>query len=214
MRTFFERERGGWLWRIFMDRWSEVAYVKFGVQGLCLQVETPSDWHERRLGWITVGLGLVRIGVAFPWPWTVPDDFQCSGPTYGFTFFEDGLHLHWGKCHGKRSDPMKIVSMPWAWRHREHKVLSEPMKHPYRYVFRDGTEQHRVATIKVETRRWTRPWLPRERISRAIDVKFDQEIGERTGSYKGGCVGCGYEMRPSETAVDTLRRMERERRFT
>lgn len=48
---------------------------------------------------------------------------------------------------------------------------------------------------------------------RGIDVDFDGEVGERTGSWKGGTVGCSYESRPGETPVQTLRRMERERRF-
>ncbi len=33
------------------------------------------------------------------------------------------------------------------------------------------------------------------------------------GSWKGGVLGCGYEMKPGETPKQTLRRMERERVF-
>lgn len=214
MRMLMERDYNGWLWRVFMGRWSEVAYVRFGLSGLCFDIEFPSDWHERPLGWIRIGLGAVRIGLSFPWPWTVPDEMQCSGPTYGFTFFGDGLHLHWGKCKGRRTDPMTIIDMPWAWRHREHKVLTEPVDHSYRYVLHDGTVQNRIATIKSETRRWTRPWIPYKQVSRSIDVNFNEEVGERSGSWKGGVMGCSYEMLPHEQAIDTLRRMERERKFT
>jgi len=42
---------------------------------------------------------------------------------------------------------------------------------------------------------------------------FDREIGERSGSWKGGCIGCGWDMKPGETAEQTLRRMESERTF-
>ena len=38
--------------------------------------------------------------------------------------------------------------------------------------------------------------------------------GERNGSWKGGVLGCGWDMLKGETPLDTLRRMERERRFT
>lgn len=214
MRILGEREYGGWLLRLFMTRWAEVAYAKVGLSGLCLEVEFPSDWHERRMGWLRVGLGILRIGIAFPWPWTVPDDHQCSGPTFGFVFFGDGLHLHWGKCHGTRSDPMTILPMPWQWRHRKHEVLSQPEAHPYAYLLRSGEVQRVTATIKAETRTWTRPWLPYKRVSKSLDVSFDHEVGERSGSWKGGVMGCGYEMREHETPHATLRRMQEERRFT
>jgi hypothetical protein len=213
MRALVEREYGGWLLRFFMARWAEVAYVKFGLSGLCFEVEFPSDWHEQRMGWVRIGLGLVRLGVAFPWPWVVPDDMQCSGPTFGFSFFSDVLFLCWGKNHGKRDDPSKCFAMPWQWRHREHKVLTEPETHPYAYLLRSGEVQRRNATIKVETRLWTRPWFPWRRVSKSIDVSFDAEVGEKSGSWKGGVTGCGYEMREHERPRAALLRMQDERRF-
>jgi len=45
-------------------------------------------------------------------------------------------------------------------------------------------------------------------------VKFSDEVGERTGSWKGGVIGTGSEMRPGESPEQCLRRMERERKFT
>lgn len=50
-------------------------------------------------------------------------------------------------------------------------------------------------------------------MSRSIDVEFNAEVGERTGSWKGGCIGCGYQMNPNETPLQALRRMEAERKF-
>jgi hypothetical protein len=84
---------------------------------------------------------------------------------------------------------------------------------PYRYVLRSGTVQERTATIGVSEReyrwRWFM-WLPRPRmVKRTID-----QVGERSGSWKGGCLGCSYELRPGETPDDCLRRMERERKFS
>jgi hypothetical protein len=212
IRMRCEREDQSWLIRFFAG-WSEVAYIKLGLSGLQAEIEFPSDWHERRAGWVRLGFGMFKVCFSFPWPWTVPDDYQCSGPTYGFNFFGDGLHLHWGKQHGKRDDPFTIIKMPWQWRHREHKVLSEPESHPYTYTLRSGEAQERTATIKVESRLWTRPWLPYKRLSRSINVEFSGEVGERSGSWKGGCIGCGYEMLPGESPFETLRRMERERTF-
>ena len=214
MRILSKREYGGFLVRLISNRWTEIAYVVVGVRGLQLEVETPSDWHERKLGWVRIGLGIGKIAFAFPWWGKIPpDDGQCSGPTFGFNFFGDGLHLHWGKSHGKRDDPFTIWPMPWKWRHREHKILGEPESHPYIYKLKSGELQHRTATITKESRLWTRPWLPYRKLSNYIDVKFSDEVGERTGSWKGGCTGCGYDMLPGETPWQTLRRMESERKF-
>lgn len=43
--------------------------------------------------------------------------------------------------------------------------------------------------------------------------KHTGEVGESTGGWKGGTLGCGYEMKPGETPLETLRRMECERKF-
>lgn len=44
-------------------------------------------------------------------------------------------------------------------------------------------------------------------------VEFDDEVGERTGSWKGGCTGCSYEWERNETMLSALRRMEATRKF-
>ena len=216
MRVRTERERNGWLFRVFHGRHhDEIAYAVVGWRGPELEVEFPSDWHERRRGWVRIGLGLVKVAFQFPWRWVSKDDGQCSGHTYGFSFFGNGLHLHWGKQHGKRDDPFTVLDMPWAWRFKKgsHKALSEPAAHPYTYTLRSGEVQLRVATIKGEQREYWRPWFPFHRVDRSIDVEFNAEVGERTGSWKGGCTGCGYTMREDETPLQTLRRMEAERKF-
>lgn len=88
-------------------------------------------------------------------------------------------------------------------------------QHPYHYLLDSGETQHVTATISVTRSEWRiikwLPW-PRKR-HRYIDISFDGEVGERAGSWKGGCVGCAYEMRPGEQPRDTLRRMQRVRRF-
>lgn len=211
-----KRERRELLFRWFSRKdYHEVAYAVLGIRGLRAEIEFPSDWHEYARAWVRIGFGFGAFAFSFPWSKVVPDDYQCSGPTYGFNFFADGLHLHWGKQHGKASDPFKIIGMPWRWQHidRAHKRLTPEETHPYRYTLRDGTVQERTATIYVEARAWWRPWPPFYRPRRSINVDFSGEVGERTGSWKGGVLGCGYDMKRGETPLQTLRRMERERRF-
>ena len=201
------------LYRLLSDDYIELAYVTTGVKGLQATIEFPSDWHEHKRGWVRLGLGFFGVAVSFPWKWTVSDHHQCSGPTYGFQFYEDLLWINYGKAKGTRDDPSIAIYMPWHWKHREHKVLSEPEAHPYTYKLKSGVVQERTATIKVETRKWTRFWFPFKRVSKSIDIMFNDEVGERSGSWKGGCMGCGYEMLPNETPLQTLRRMELERNF-
>lgn len=90
--------------------------------------------------------------------------------------------------------------------------------HPYRYMLESGEVQERVAECYAERRirrlRWLR-WTPLfQKVTYAISVDFSDEVGERSGSWKGGCVGCGWEMKPGETIYRCLKRMESERRFS
>lgn len=165
----------------------------------------------------------------FSWTWSVDDR-------------GDAIHLHWGR-HSKivhmpwswgscvRSE-MLCADGVWC-KHKLDFELAEGEEpaatemHPYRYVCTDGRVQNVNATIGVQEREWRwavarRLHLPWPRmIQRTIDVTFTagedgQEfdgVGDRAGSYKGGTIGCGYQMKPGEMPVDTLRRMQRERRF-
>lgn len=73
------------------------------------------------------------------------------------------------------------------------------------------------ATISVEEREWRPKWFKWtslfSKIKKSIGVEFDKEVGKRKGSWRGGTVGCGYELRNGETPLECLRRMEKERKF-
>lgn len=158
---------------------------------------------------------------------------ECMGDYWGFTLVGRSVHLHWGRR-------TKVVDFPWDWRQVKHEVqLADGSwgpyefpwrgnvkgnydgryirETPYRYVRRSGEVQTVTASYYVERRtikwRWLR-WLPYlRRTSTSISVDFSSEIGEGTGSWKGGTVGCGYEVMRGEHPTSTLRRMENERRF-
>lgn len=95
------------------------------------------------------------------------------------------------------------------------KVWSET--HVYTNTTSWGEIQEANATIKVERREWRRKWMMWTSLGsykrKVIDISFDQEIGDRAGSYKGGTVGCSYDLKPNETPLECLRRMEKERSF-
>ncbi len=87
----------------------------------------------------------------------------------------------------------------------------------YHYTLRSGEVQERTATVYAERREWRQKWLKWcplfARKRQSISVNFDGEVGERTGSWKGGTIGCGWDLKPRETLGQALRRMEREREF-
>lgn len=101
---------------------------------------------------------------------------------------------------------------------RQKDVCAESVseKYPYTYRLKNGEIQNRIATVHVTRMTWKMRWWPLlhfKKVSTSINISFDGEVGEKTGSWKGGCTGCGYEMIGSETPLETLRRMESERKF-
>jgi len=205
--------------------------------GLALGVGcSPADDSDGRASlYFTAGWGKFFIKLWRGSAWQHDDMWE----SYSFSLDPDchsSIHLNWGKrC--------KIVDLPWEWRQVRHEVQRRdgswtPLlphygtrandwqprddgrhktAHEYTYKLRNGGVQHVIATIYVERREWrwkAFKWLPFPRMRcQAIDVNFNAEVGERAGSWKGGCIGCSYEMKPGETPEDTLRRMERERTF-
>lgn len=167
----------------------------------------------------------------FPF-WLELCDAQCTEmwESWGWSYIREELfsclHLNWGnRC--------KIIDMPWSWKwsKTEYKLakggfaldkqnwpLDKPdayeQSFPYVYTLKSGEVQNRVAKVGVVRMTWVQPWVPWiKRVRTYIDVTFDQEVGERTGSWKGGCIGCSYDLRINETPYECLKRMESERKF-
>jgi len=177
---------------------------------------------------------LIAMPLWFNYIFPFNADDMLSG--WGVYYFSDGpdLVIEWGKWH-------KRFSMPWQFTHEKTEVRSldaegnyfwekavasydkgEPDKReiqtfPYFYAFRQGDQvvvQEVIATCHVERRIWHRRWFPWSKlVVTNLAIEFNEEVGSRRGSWKGGCVGCGWDMKPNETMEDCLRRMERERDF-
>jgi hypothetical protein len=153
------------------------------------------------------------------------------------------LILYWANGSGFNMGPeggyIEFIYMPWEFGACAlHKIIAKNDKwidslgypldemvqkteqFPYKYTLKDGTVQERIATVSVSRMVWR--WrifrklklhIGPKRDSTTIWVNFNEEIGEQVGSWKGGTTGCGYEMLPGETPEQTLRRMEKERKF-
>jgi hypothetical protein len=95
--------------------------------------------------------------------------------------------------------------------------IIQKYQYTYTYVRNNKKVQTAVATYYVEEMEWRWRWFTWLRfprlIRKSINFSFDKEIGEQSGSWKGGVMGSGYTMRPGESPVECIQRMERERRF-
>jgi hypothetical protein len=120
---------------------------------------------------------------------------------------------------GKRTVYLELASdksRDWRERHAEKEAaqLANCEVHPYTYTCRNGEVQNRTARIVVDRMTWARKWLPfLKYVKTCIDVTFNEEIGEEVGTWKGGTVGCGWAIKPGQTALQALREMEAERFF-
>jgi hypothetical protein len=204
---------------LFEDHYS--LHVRLGWPNIFIKLPILQRWHHDPYeGMESWGLSLYlydahlnwgrrcRI-VHFPWSW----EWQRTS-----VLMPDGRSwVHELRGHNVRHGevPCELPTDKRWWSLRD--VPRWQRQLPYRYVLRSGEVQERTATISVEERewrmRWTQ-WLPwPRRLQRTIDVQFSDEVGERSGSWKGGCVGCGYQLLPGEMAEECLRRMERDRKF-
>jgi hypothetical protein len=88
---------------------------------------------------------------------------------------------------------------------------------PYPYLTKYGVFQGDItATAHMERTQLVYRILGfpvRRMVKFSIDVKFSKEVGSQRGSWKGGTVGTGFDMKPGETIAQTLHRMRRERSF-
>lgn len=84
------------------------------------------------------------------------------------------------------------------------------------YDYTDKFDNSIIPTkIYVEEREWRPKWLTWTSLfakkRKTIDVHFSKEVGKSKGSWKGGTVGCSYQILENESPLDCLKRMELER---
>lgn len=90
------------------------------------------------------------------------------------------------------------------------------------FEFADFDGERITATTKIEECEWKLgtgwfKWLSvfrRPRIARSLDIQFSAETGPRKGSWKGGTVGHGIDMRDGELHEDAFRRYCAENNMT
>lgn len=167
-------------------------------------------------------------------PYDTSRNYTAEYNTYGLTFYHPDSGFpskFWVRGYDKLS-----FDFPWAYQFLKIEILLKDgwyteqkgdrlwdetvwgdkivyETHPYTYVLKSGKIQNVNAKIHEEKRTWKRWFGLSHKVHHDVEVEFDKEVGERAGSWKGGCMACGYRIQPGETAYDALKRMERERKF-
>jgi hypothetical protein len=134
------------------------------------------------------------------WTWDIPFITRNWVRTSILLKDDTWEHETWGRGKDFYNDEWKSKQKSWN------------------YDFIDSYDNTIVpTTIYVEEREWRPKWLTWTSLfaekRRTIDVHFSKEVGKRKGSWKGGTVGCGYDLLPNERPLDCLKRMEKERTF-
>lgn len=88
----------------------------------------------------------------------------------------------------------------------------------FHYDYTDSYDGEIIPTkVYVETMEWRPKWLKWTskfaKIRKTIDIDFSKQVGSRKGSWKGGVLGCSYELLPHESPKACIQRMERLRKF-
>jgi hypothetical protein len=218
---FFKEKRG---FRVFYGDSRDSSILKVAIRpGFTLKYDVH---HEAML---VLHLFFIAFYIAMP---NFISEEKIDGMheyLYGTAYHNKALWFYWGT-------KMYRIRMPWDWEHVRAEVMDQAgnlqprkkwsgdkddLRHikefDYTYKLKNGEIQKRKAKVHIEEREWRWywfQWLPYPRkISRSISVDFNDEVGEGTGSWKGGVMGCGLEMKPGETMAITLRRMEKIQKF-
>lgn len=186
----------------------------------------------------TLAIGMIFFTIYLQIP-LIFKDWRIFENLLGFSFTASGIHWGLGKKthiiyypwdwnHYSTHEAIEVegwfksepTTRIWAeiTNNARNGVVATKHEFDYTYVLRNGTVQKRKAKVYVAKMEWRWKWfglfLPWPRKKRQyIDVTFDDEVGERTGSWKGGTVGCSENQLPGETPEQTLFRMQMNRKF-
>ena len=192
-----------------------IIFIPWGEMYLNLPYDTGrgDDCNSPRFGFYFYGEGV-----------KIPDNLViCKGKKT--IFLELPWCLDWVRTSNKKKngewlseksgDRKKGKSIDWYAENIADQLFKET--HKYTYTLSNGEVQNVNATISIRQLEWRPKWFKWtklfSKISTRLEVEFDSEVGERSGSWKGGTIGCSYEKNNNETPIECLRRMEKERKF-
>lgn len=195
-----------------------------------------AELHISLFGWHS----LFRL----PWKHKNKNNWFTYGKKYGFNTFNHILIFHFGLKTKCWELPFVSYGNVYRWvRYKGHldyyfcECDSSDERywgtHPNKTNYQGGCQEPTTWTYNytdpydgtvvpckfwVEEMEWRPKWLKWTKrfalIKRFIEVEFSQEMGSKKDTWKGGTMGCSYEMLPDEHPKECIRRMEKEYKFS
>lgn len=229
------------MWRINNDsidfKWGYFA-PKFGFEFI---VHRGGYYDQRYALLFCLIWGVFHIKM--PFKTRIPE--SCDAPRYGIQIYANTVWIHLGRTtnlSGMCDSKCVYWDIPFlTWEFNKHfiwfknkwiekpresllnstNIEKEIFETNFTYRLNNGNVQSEIATIYLEKRTYCRKWFPflkKEYIS--LNISFSGEIGERSGTWKGGVVGCSYDLKNfdpkgdvAKQVFDALAKMEKERKF-
>lgn len=188
-----------------------------------------------------INLDLIFFSLTFILPFRNKWTDECDGPKWGISIHNNTLWIHRGGEGNMKGGSkwwtwyIPFLTKEWVrtsiflkddtWEHEIKGSRKDFYKDEWKqkqkswtYDYTDSYDGEVIpTTIYVDEREWRPKWLKWtglfKKVRRSIDIHFSKEVGEEKGSWKGGCLGCGYTLLPNETPLECLMRMEKERKF-
>lgn len=188
-----------------------------------------------------INLDLIFFSLTFVLPFRNKWTYECDAPKWGISIHNNTVWIHrGGKGNMKGGSKwwtwyIPFLTKEWVrtsillkggiWEHETkgnrkdfYKEEWKEKQESWTYNYTDSYDGEVIpTTIYVDEREWRPKWLKWTSLfakkSRSIDIHFSKEVGKRKGSWKGGTLGCGYELLPNELPIDCLKRMEKERKL-
>lgn len=209
------------LWRNDSDRWRWGLYLHLLLVKVYLKLWSPRkqdwkddsfsgllwwwgfdwtwsrEWHSTFwFGWP----GKKRTCYDMPWAWTYVGTWYVN---VDGDWIRESHHPALGKTYIHWTDDPAIwtETFPYTYKLKSGKIQSVSAK----------VCQRRTEWVWKIFKRWN---IGPRKVCHALDIEFSGEVGERAGSWKGGCIGYSWELKfPGEEWETALRRMEAVRRF-
>lgn len=188
-----------------------------------------------------INLDLIFFSLTFILPFRNKWKNECDPPKWGISIHGNTFWIYkGGKGNGKGGNKWWTWDIPFftkewfrtsvllkddTWEHETPKIRKnfyetewKQKQKSWTYDYTDSYDGAVIpTTIYVHEREWRPKWLMWTKLfaftRRTIDIDFSKECGKRKGSWKGGTIGCSYELLPNEEPLDCLKRMEKERKF-
>lgn len=148
----------------------------------------------------------------------------------------DFLSIYYGpQTHDSRTTKSWCYHLPWKqWRHVRSSLYKPDGSHFYtegkegfshfcemkgrcpsvQFEFQDFDGEKLTATAKIVEREWRKgeryfkwlSWFYPKKVVRSLDLWFSGETGPEKGSWKGGTIGHGIDLKPAETPLAAFQR--------